>query len=220
MPARPGREQFWGRRYTAIVVSDEEKAQVSRLKYLLSNGCKDSPVLSPREWPGASSTNALLDGSMKLHGTWLNFTKRFKLLRKDETPTREDIATPEVVVLTQLPCWADLDPEEYQKRILELVEQIEEETIEMHETAGTQPLGTHAIFAQDPHQKPRRFRKSPAPAFHAATKQKFLELREAYNAFVASYRIAAEELRNGVRNVVFPNGCFPPPLPAEHYATG
>jgi hypothetical protein len=35
----------------------------------------------------------------------------------------------------------------------------------------------------------------------------------AYALFVAAYRDAAEKLRAGVRNVVFPIGSFPPALP-------
>jgi REP element-mobilizing transposase RayT len=31
-------EKFWGRRYRSILVSDEEAAQVARLRYLLAQG--------------------------------------------------------------------------------------------------------------------------------------------------------------------------------------
>lgn len=39
------------------------------------------------------------------------------------------------------------------------------------------------------------------------------ELRGAYAWFVAAYLAAAEKLRAGVRDVVFPRGSFPPALP-------
>jgi hypothetical protein len=39
------------------------------------------------------------------------------------------------------------------------------------------------------------------------------ELRDAYALFVAAYRAAAEKLRAGIRDVVFPRGSFPPPMP-------
>jgi hypothetical protein len=39
------------------------------------------------------------------------------------------------------------------------------------------------------------------------------ELRDAYFWFVAAYRDAAEKLRAGQRDALFPVGCFPPPLP-------
>ncbi|MFL6260879.1 MAG: hypothetical protein ACJ76Y_14315 [Thermoanaerobaculia bacterium] len=36
---------------------------------------------------------------------------------------------------------------------------------------------------------------------------------DAYALFVAAYRAAAEKLRAGIRDVVFPQGSFPPPMP-------
>ena len=70
-----------------------------------------------------------------------------------------------------------------------------------------------AILAQNPLQRPKKTKKSPAPAFHAASKAVRRELRDAYAWFVAAYRAAAEKLRAGVRDVVFPRGSFPPALP-------
>ncbi len=67
--------------------------------------------------------------------------------------------------------------------------------------------------AQDPLQRPKKTKKSPAPAFHAASKAVRLELRDAYAWFVAAYREAAAKLSSGDRNVAFPRGCFPPRLP-------
>ena len=34
------REKFWGRRYQAIPISEEEAAQSERLRYILAHGCK------------------------------------------------------------------------------------------------------------------------------------------------------------------------------------
>ena len=39
------------------------------------------------------------------------------------------------------------------------------------------------------------------------------ELREMYRDFVNAYREAAEKLKEGVLDAVFPPGCFPPGLP-------
>ena len=38
------REKVFGRRYQAILVSDEPEAQIARLRYLLSHGCKEGLV--------------------------------------------------------------------------------------------------------------------------------------------------------------------------------
>jgi hypothetical protein len=55
-------------------------------------------------------------------------------------------------------------------------------------------------------------KKSPAPAFHAASQAVRRELRDAYGWFVGAFRQAAEKLRAGDRNAVFPAGSFPPAL--------
>ncbi len=39
------------------------------------------------------------------------------------------------------------------------------------------------------------------------------ELWDAYALFVAAYHTAAEKLWAGIRDVMFPRGCFPPALP-------
>ncbi|HKI02432.1 MAG TPA: transposase [Thermoanaerobaculia bacterium] len=43
------REKFWSRRYRAIVISDEEGAQIERMKYVLSNGAKEGLVRTPED---------------------------------------------------------------------------------------------------------------------------------------------------------------------------
>jgi hypothetical protein len=47
------KEKFWGRRYRAIVVSNEEEAQVERLTDFLSNGIKENLVEHLKDWLGA-----------------------------------------------------------------------------------------------------------------------------------------------------------------------
>src|SRR6202022_4709352 len=52
------REKFWGRRYQAIPISEEEAAQVERLRYVLAHGCKEGLVERLRDWPGVSAVRA------------------------------------------------------------------------------------------------------------------------------------------------------------------
>ena len=63
------KEKFWGRRYQSIVVSDEEEAQISRLRYILAHGAKEGLVGSPLQWPGAHAAPALVTGD-PLVGVW------------------------------------------------------------------------------------------------------------------------------------------------------
>jgi REP element-mobilizing transposase RayT len=56
------REKIFGRRYQAILISSEDQAQIERLKYVLSHGCKEGLVERLQEWPGVHCVQALMEG--------------------------------------------------------------------------------------------------------------------------------------------------------------
>ncbi len=85
-------ERFWGRRYQAIPVTDEEASQVERLLYVLRQGCKEGLVRTPTEWPGATSTRALLFGE-PIRGAWIDRTSAYQSHRKDQ-PADPDRSSP------------------------------------------------------------------------------------------------------------------------------
>ncbi|MDH3254917.1 MAG: transposase [Acidobacteriota bacterium] len=206
------REKLWGRRYRPIQVSDEEAALVGRLRYILSQACKEGLVLSPLDWPGVNCARALTEGR-DLTGLWYDRTKQFYARRQGEAAKESDFATRERVVLQQLPCWSHLSPEHYRSALADLIQEIEDETRRTHEEAGTQPLGASAILRQDPHQRPPRSSRSPAPRFHAATRKVRRSLANTYALVHAAYQRASLKLRRGLGPVEFPPGCFPPRLP-------
>lgn len=72
-----------------------------------------------------------------------------------------------------------------------------------------------SALPQDPRQRPAKLKKSPSPFVHAVSRAVRRELWEAYAWVVAAYRKAAERLRAGDRDAVFPLGCFPPALPSS-----
>jgi hypothetical protein len=200
------------RRYQAIPVSAEEGAQLERFRYLLANGCKEGLVERPRDWPGAHCVRALLEGQ-PLDGLWFNRTQEYAARNRREEYDRLRYAEPETVTLSPLPCWRDLPEETRRQRIAEMVEEIEAEAARMREQTGRPALGAQAIVTQDPHTRPLRPKKSPAPQFHAASKRVRQELLQGYRLFVSAFRVAAEKLRSGDRGARFPVGCFPPALP-------
>jgi len=206
------REKFWGRRYQAIVISQEEAAQIDRLRYLLSHGCKEGLVARPRDWPGAHCVEALLEG-LPLRGLWFDRTQEYAARARREEFDRFAYASPETIRLEPLPCWQHLPSETLRSRVAELVLQIETETADRHAKKATRPMGVSAVLAQNPHDKPLKPKKALAPAFHAASKAARRELVEAYRWFVGAYREAAEKLRQGDFRVGFPAGSFPPRLP-------
>jgi len=206
------KEKIFGRRYQAIVVSDEKAAQIERLRYGLAHGCKEDLVDRPRDWPGVHAVRALLEGEV-LEGLWFDRTKEYLARRRGEKFDSLQYATREVLELDPLPCWRHLTEEQRRARIAALVEDIESEAASRRKRTGIKPLGPAAVLAQNPLRRPKQTKKSPAPAFHAASKAVRRELWNAYSWFMGAYREAAEKLRAGVRDVVFPPGSFPPALP-------
>jgi len=206
------RDRVWGRRYQAIAIENAEDAQVGRLRYLLAQGCKEGLVASPREWPGASSVNALLTGSAAV-GTWIDRTRAYRARRKGIAVARHAFTTQHRVVLSPLPCWRHLSPPEHQRRVEELVAEIEAETAIELRARGRKAVGAASVRRQHPLARPLKTKRSPAPAFHTTTRAARTRLWEAYRAFVDAYRRAADRLARGDLAAEFPPWCFPPPLP-------
>jgi hypothetical protein len=144
---------------------------------------------------------------------WFNRTQEYAARNRREEYDPLRYAEPETVMLSPLPCWRDLSDETRRQRIAEILEEIEAEAARIREQTGRPALGAQAIVTQDPHTRPLRPKKSPAPRFHAANKRVRQELLQGYRLFVSAFRAAAEKLRAGDRDVRFPIGCFPPALP-------
>jgi REP element-mobilizing transposase RayT len=206
------KQKIFSRRYQAIVVSGEGAAQVERLRYGLAHGAKEDLVDRPRDWPGAHAVRALLEGEI-LEGLWFDRTREYLARRRGESFDRLQYATREVLELDPLPCWQHLTKAQRHARVAALVESIEAEATARRKRTGAKTLGPAAVLAQNPLRQPEKTKKSPAPAFHAASKAVRRELWNAYGLFVAAYRDAAEKLRAGVHGITFPIGSFPPALP-------
>jgi REP element-mobilizing transposase RayT len=205
---------IWSDRYTSIPVSDEPAAQVDRLRYVLAQGVKEGLVARVEEWPGIGMLKAVLEGK-PIRGTWFNRTQEYraKLRRKKKDSEPERFPSEEAVTLSQLPCWRHLSPEMYRDLVAGLVREIESDAAAERKLTGREPLGREAILRQHPQTRPQKLKNSPAPLFHAASKDARQGLRAAYGLFVGAFREAAERLKAGDRLARFPNGCFPPALP-------
>ena len=199
-------DKIWARRYTAIPVSYEERAQVERLEYLLSQGVKEGLVPHPCEWPGAHSSDALLHGKV-LEGVWYDRTAEFHAKARGERVRSDEFASREVVELSPLPCWRGVTPEVRTKHAETIVDRV---------TAGAEvdPKRLRRLLRnQRPTDRPKSSKRSPAPWFHCASRAIRIELRNAYELFLSSYRQAAAALRRGELTAPFPDGCFPCPRP-------
>ncbi|MEO7974673.1 MAG: transposase [Thermoanaerobaculia bacterium] len=208
------REKFWGRRYQAILVSEEEEAQVGRLSYLLAQGVKEGLVASPLDWPGVHCARALAEGT-PVSGSWRSRTLETRARRAGLLLDPQTFVEREQLTLAPLRCWQSLEPQVRRSRIQTLIEEIEDSARQQQEETGKPPLGVEAVLRQDPHQEPNRLKKGPAPLVHAAAPAVRRALRQAYFRFLDAYRRAACQLRAGVSDIEFPAGAFPPPRPVR-----
>jgi hypothetical protein len=211
-PLHPRRRGSLRDRYQAILVSEEEAAQVDRLSYLLSHGAKENLVARPQDWPGVHCVDALLSG-LALEGTWFDRTKEYAARQRGEDVPLDRFATREILELDPLPCWRGLLPEQYRQRIGGLIDAIIETAAARRKESGREPTGAAAIRSQNPLSQPARTKRSPAPLVHAASKRVREEIYRTYALFVAAFREAAEHLKAGDRSARFPEGSFPPGLP-------
>ncbi len=206
------RECVFPRRYSHVVVSSELEAQEARLRYILSQGCKENLVWRPEDWPGPSSTEALLTGR-SVRGVWFDRTEEYEARRRNQQFTKYEFAKVHDLELTPLPVWAPLSPEERRAKVKEMVRSITEETRRRVEETGRQPLGVKRILQQDPYDRPARPKRSPKPIVHAATKAVRKAMKIEFYVFRKAYRYAAEQLRKGDLTASFPPGSHRPPLP-------
>jgi REP element-mobilizing transposase RayT len=151
------------RRYEMTVVTEEDRAQIERLAYVLSQSVKEGLVERVRQWPGVHSAAALIDGT-PLKGHWLDRTQEFaaRNRRKDTTPLQ--FAAEELVVFSPIPCWAHLEPEVYRARVAAMVESIETEAALARALKGLPVLGVEAILTKDPQHRPSSPRPLPGAA--------------------------------------------------------
>ncbi len=206
------------RRYRSVNVSNEEEDQVGRLRYLLAAGVKEQLVDKAIEWPGVNSAR-VLTRDHPLRGWWFDRTKEFAARRRGEDYGRFEYATEETVYLDPLPCWRHLPIEEVRRRVRDLIRDIEREAAAERHATEKPVLGAEAVMEMDPHYRPAKLDRSPAPDFHARLKKVRKAMRDAYAWVVAAYREAAERLRAGDRTVCFPEGTFPPGMPFIPFPT-
>ncbi len=148
-----------------------------------------------------------------LRGIWIDRTGYYRALQQGKDVTLEDFTEHLELELTPLPCWAHLDRATRRNLVLEMIRDIEEETVARHQTKGTVPLGATAVLTCNPHEYPAKLKSSPKPRFHAFTQKAWKEMREAFFYIAAAYREAADQLRQGVIHVAFPENTFPPARP-------
>jgi hypothetical protein len=74
------------------------------------------------------------------------------------------------------------------------------------------PHSREAILRQNPHDRPKRSKRSPAPIVHAVAKHVRYLMMENWRDFLRRYRLASDRWRAGLE-AEFPEDCFPPARP-------
>jgi len=211
---RDWKGSLWERQNTGIYVTEEPSAQIERLSL-------EDLVERVRDWPGIHFGRQLLEGRSLLVGKWVDRTLKYRLEmqrrnkeKEEDREVRPDEYTMTLTVeLKPLPCLEHLGWGGYIRFVTELIRDAEKEARRDRERRGVEVVGREEIRRHDPQTRPNRVKTSPAPPVHAASKKAHLEWREAFGMFLLAYREAAKLLRQGIQDVAFPEGCFPPGLP-------
>jgi hypothetical protein len=204
------KERFWSRRYQAILVSDEPAAQLSRLRYILAQGCKEGLVRRPELWRGAHCVRELIGGTTTLSGDWVDRTALYRVSGRAGSPSK--FTTTEVLVLSPLACFEGWSISEQRDWVRRCVDEIASRA--RVECAGSsRHVGRRGRRGGGRHPRtPQPLRRSAAPWFHVSSAAAAFKLRVSYAVFVIAFRYAADKLRRG-ETASFPEGCFPPARP-------
>jgi REP element-mobilizing transposase RayT len=203
---RGWRQRFWGRRYRAIVVADEQ-AQIARLRYVFANSCKEGLVATPKLWPGVSSARAFMTGE-PIIGTWYDRTAERRLRKGGGKPPASAFSERYEVQLSPVPCKAHLSPMEYRTLCKNLISGLVDEVWEERGPHGF--LGAVAVLAQDPQSRPAAPSRSPAPFVHASCRETRMAFRRLLQDFTDACCHAAASLLGSQSTRTFPQGALLP----------
>jgi hypothetical protein len=211
---------FWSRRCRPIPCLDHDSA-VARLRYCIAQGVKEGLVDTPEDWPGASSTEGLLE-DMTVRGEWLD---RYSLRRhrraavkSGTTVDESDHIYPTTLDLAPLPGFALLSIGDLRARHRLLVDEVVRTAAEMR--GNTPSLGVEKVMSQDPHSAPLRFVATDAPQCHSSS----TKLREGFRRMRAAMITAYREVADAIQDMFSPraalrkqteSSCVAPEIPSN-----
>jgi len=105
------------------------RPHVERLSYILIHGVKQGLVSRCQQWPGPSSTQALLEGGRASLHRWRNWTRRWEMEVDEKVNvdrfSEECPSETESLELAPLPWWAALTARERSWRVAQLIADID-----------------------------------------------------------------------------------------------
>ena len=166
-------------------------------------------------WPGATSAKAR-NGT--LHGLWFDRTAEYHARQRGDSVPKMRFAERVALRLTPIPSWQHLTEHQAATKLRKLLASIAEDTQQAFNAANDTPMGAQAILEQQPHARPERSKRSPAPRFHACRGYMRRRLEYAYLDFFYGYRTAVKRLRAG-KKPLWPPGVFLPSSQFVPYPT-
>jgi REP element-mobilizing transposase RayT len=163
---------------TRLIPVIDDGASIQRLRYILANGVKEGLVASPLDWPGPSSTWALVNGE-PIDARWRPLSQPF--------PEPTDPVFP--IELAPLPCLGAMTPEARRALLSSVITEIEDETRHLR---GDRPvLGAAALMAQDPLEE-TPLESHGAPTVHASDAAAYRRYMSERAAFLEDFKRSSD----------------------------
>ena len=213
---------MWHGPYLATALPTHE-SQIKCLRYVLSNGVKEGLVDRPEQWPGIHSAKQLLSGK-KLKGVWFWATPYGKKVnaqrrtKKAKSIRQRDYYITYEIEHGTIPAWQHLDADEVHQNIRQMVKEIVQEGREARR--GRPPVGAKAIrkvpveTVSELPAPPWFEERKAMVCWPSSDREGTKAYLEEYWVFQWAFRAAANKLKQGLLDVVFPTGSFRPGLAA------
>ena len=190
---------FFERRYSAEPVLDVE-ALHDRLIYVVTNPVKAGLCRRARDWPGVVLF-AQEGVSEAVRVSWMDRSRQ-----EEAGASPESQRVDGTLVVDPIP---SLDTEDA-AHVARGVEARERALADARSRTHHRPMTRTRILAQSWHSVPRDPKRSPRPLCHAADPGLRAAFTRGFEAFVSLFREASERLREGGREIRFPEWSFPP----------
>ncbi len=225
---------IFSNRASILPVVGGARIQRERLKYLLSQGVKEGLVTHPRHWPGVHSAKALLSGSMKIDGLWVDRTSLYEVergpRRRKKKVTRKRLSRQQLrahqhsvkLELSPLPYQAEMTEAQRTAEIRAVISEILAENAKKVAMAQRYRKQRKKRITNPDNlgRRPDSVKSEVQPLVHADgygdpddhTWQ--LWMLE-WEAWLNAYERASKRLRDGFKEAMgeFPEGCFLPAVP-------
>jgi REP element-mobilizing transposase RayT len=200
----------FGERYSPTQILDDD-ACIEKLAYVNANPCNANLVDRAADWPGLTSARALVTGETLVFQK-VDRTAFDRARRRDAQARPEDFLVTHELVVSPLPCWKDLPPEEQRRLAAEAITKAEDAARAKRLAEGKTVMPRHRLMGTRPSERAERPKRGNRPLCHTTIPELFQAYREEWWLFRQDYGAASEKYRAGAYATRFPDGSIRPPL--------